>query len=461
MLLWNQDDDTLVFFKELPQYYYAIVVILSQLSSILSILGSTLILCLILLEGQWRTSIIERYLCGLSTADFLASWGMLLQPHLLPVWTELRFSRGNLMTCRVAGAVNLAMIISFLYSCCLVTHFLRTLGKPSQQHRWGVGESIVHGALWTVPLLYIVSTVTLGLVHPSPFYGACVVLNPAAIGNYANVAGDAVLAIIAVVFPMLLVYGLICGVLLYCKVRKLVRIMEATTTSSASNGNEEDDAMDNEDDPSSIEDAMLSYDGLLSSSSSEEATPSNPTKAPDGTNDALSSSGSTAGSRIHQGEENVQQQRTRRERRHHPAAELMIARQNRFVVHQALFYCLAFLNSVVPSSVTEVVRLTLWSSPEQQQVSSSNPIVRSLTAIVVAFFYLLVPLQGWINCIIYLRPRLWCWMQAHPERSFWWIAWQILIERQPLPRRATTRRTSALSASSMGSEDANGNAAGE
>ena len=458
MLLWNQDNDTVVFFKELPAYYYAIVMIVSQLSSILSILGSTLILSLILLEGQWRTSLIERFLCGLSTADFLASWGMLLQPHLLPVWTELRFSRGNLMTCKVAGAVNLAMIISFLYSCCLVTHFLRTLGKPSQQHRCGMGESILHGALWTVPLLYSVSTVALGLVQPSPFYGACVVLNPATIEHYANVAGDAVFATIAVVSPVCLVYGLICGVLLYYKVRKLVRIMEATTTISASNGNEEDDIMGNEDDPSSIEDAMLSYDGLLSSSSSEEATPSNPTTAPNTTNDAQSSSSSSAtGFRIGQDEEDAQQQRIRGGRRHRPAAE----RQNRFVLHQALFYCLAFLNSVVPASVTEVVRLTLWLSPQQQQESSSNLTVRSLTAVAVGFFYLLVPLQGWINCIIYLRPRLWCWRQAHPERSFWWIARQILIERQPLPSPATTRRTSALSASSICSEDANDNSAGE
>lgn len=68
--------------------------------------------------------------------------------------------------------------------------------------------------------------------------------------------------------------------------------------------------------------------------------------------------------------------------------------------------------------------------------ASDNPLIM----VMVYLVYILYPIQGLLNSLVYLRPTVVRWKDAHPDRSFFWCLLQIL-QIHPTP---TTSKTAHL-----------------
>lgn len=113
-----------------------------------------------------------------------------------------------------------------------------------------------------------------------------------------------------------------------------------------------------------------------------------------------------------------------------------VARQRmRAVAIQAICYEGAFLLSFV--SLLAPLLLSImgdFADPTYDVVP--NAVVQAALLLV----FLAFPLQGFLNWMVFVRPMLVRWRDAHPDKSWWWAYCQILLGRST----PTTLRTSSL-----------------
>ena len=385
----------------LPTGIYVAALVVGELSSCLSILGSSLIIYLIIRERRWRTNaFFERIILGLSIADLISSWGMFLQPYLTPNLLLSVPSSGP-RTCAISGFLGTFIGSSFMYSSALVIYFLTVVRrdrivdvKPARS--W---ELLIHAVVWVGGLVLAILMVSYPILRPSAFYRACLPLTL----PEDSVAQTAVYLTSAIIFAVCLSVGFICTVVLYKRIRTLPH---GSTTNVSNNSG----SISN---PSGAAAAADSY--ALSSMASTAPPPATPAAQQTRSTSAAAASYVHTASISRGSDEDTQRDDDKTKKRH-----------NRFVAYQALFYSLAFLNTIVPTFIGGLVRLSLEATDGSAETETI------LFPAALFLFYTFLPLQGFVNCIIYLRPRLWWWKDANAERSWLWVLQQI-IACEPLP----------------------------
>lgn len=97
--------------------------------------------------------------------------------------------------------------------------------------------------------------------------------------------------------------------------------------------------------------------------------------------------------------------------------------QIRAVARQAISYTIVFLVPLFPVAFTSVLD-AIYVTPELEQASD----LQDKGAVVAAYFvtFALFPLQGFLNWIIYIRPRLVRWKVANPEKFWAWVCLRVL-----------------------------------
>ena len=105
---------------------------------------------------------------------------------------------------------------------------------------------------------------------------------------------------------------------------------------------------------------------------------------------------------------------------------------------QSICYTLVFLAPLLPVILTSILD-SIYLTPELEQARD----LQDKGVVVAAYFitFMLFPLQGLLNWIIYTRPSLVRWKVANPEKSWTWAYLRVLSgESAP-----TTASTSHLS----------------
>ena len=108
-------------------------------------------------------------------------------------------------------------------------------------------------------------------------------------------------------------------------------------------------------------------------------------------------------------------------------------RNTKIVATQGIFYSLAFFNtfiSLIISVVAEGYILDRSSS-----TTSEEPRIRKGVFYASLLLFVMLPLQGFLNWIVYIRPNLVQWKVANPEESWWW-AYRQVMSGNPTPRAA-------------------------
>lgn len=403
-------------FIDMPFAQYTALVAVASFSSVLSLLGSGCVIYLILSQQQWKSSFYERMVLGLSLADFLATTGIIAQPYFVEQREGLRFSIGNLHTCHFVGFFGGFFCLSFLYSSVLAlvgwaTVMLRREPHLRQQIQT-IGDLVSNGAerllhltFWSVVVFFSAMLVGLDAFHPSPLTGSCGPIDLRTIVGYKPMERlrGVVLYVFTAILLVCLLIGLFCATCLYIKIRSLSpkRQFEQSAESHRSPANDSED-------PTGQQEVIASYSLSVFSHSMSLTAPTAATAA-------VTSATTKADSAVVHGTD----------RRTSSLEEQLAIRQNRFLAGQALLYCLGFLNTIVPFSLFIVV-----SSIEGPTTSNTGTPI--LTHFMVFLFYMLMPLQGFVNCVIYLRPRLWRWRDAFPYRGWCWILVQI-VRQEPMP----------------------------
>jgi len=119
------------------------------------------------------------------------------------------------------------------------------------------------------------------------------------------------------------------------------------------------------------------------------------------------------------------------------AASRLQQRQTKAVATQAIWYTVAFMNSMLAGFVFVLVSSLATSSNTTALVD--NYVVYCC----VLLFFTIAPLQGFLNWLIYIRPRWHPWRDAYPEKSRWWTVRQI-VAGKPTPLTRPTEHWLAV-----------------
>lgn len=94
---------------------------------------------------------------------------------------------------------------------------------------------------------------------------------------------------------------------------------------------------------------------------------------------------------------------------------------------QALFYALASFNSLFSVIVTVIEKEIFYNSLGWRNTY--------IFFFMTGYLYLMFPLQGFLNSLVFMRPRVAQWREAHPEQSLVWCIRQVLRLEQLSPHR--------------------------
>lgn len=102
---------------------------------------------------------------------------------------------------------------------------------------------------------------------------------------------------------------------------------------------------------------------------------------------------------------------------------------------QAICYSLAFLNSFVALIAAVIGKEVFYG-----RLGLRNQLLYFCAEIYV---YAMFPLQGFLNWLVFIRPRLVQWKDAHPEKSYVWSLHRTLLGKSP-PETTRTRHLARL-----------------
>ena len=104
------------------------------------------------------------------------------------------------------------------------------------------------------------------------------------------------------------------------------------------------------------------------------------------------------------------------------------------IATQGIFYSLAFFNTFMALLFTAVAESFLFIG-SSSATSAEEPRVRKGVFYATFLLFLMLPLQGFWNWIVYIRPNLVQWKVANPDESWWW-AYRQVMSGNPTPRVA-------------------------
>lgn len=114
------------------------------------------------------------------------------------------------------------------------------------------------------------------------------------------------------------------------------------------------------------------------------------------------------------------------------------AKRTREVGMQAVWYMASFMNSLIWTMAPTIMG-KIFGGDTTDEFFNNKPLLVSY--FIMSIFF---PLQGFLNCIVYMRPRLQRWKALKPEQSWSWAFRQVL-SGETVPTRK--RRSSQLRAS--------------
>lgn len=341
------EPDLLTLMVLYPWQYKTIVVMLA-VSGTLSILGSGWIIAAVGRKAVTKPNAkFERIMLGLSVADILGSTSSLLQPFLLPSYSQLPFAIGNDATCSFLGFSFYANAASTVYSAMLIIHFWGSVTpRPCQDSECSIQREL----LWTHTLPWLTWIILAGIAlrwdsyNPSHVIGLCLSDHP---------LDTATLEVLETsVWPLVLrmlsclVFFVSAGVSM-ALLRRMYLLVQAQERSNQQ----------------------------------------------------------------HQFSSEVP--RTTWENR----------RLRRAWV-QAVSYALACFNSLFAVGLAALEKELFFDHLGWRNTS--------VFFVLTAYLYLMFPLQGFLNFIIFLRRVVVLWREGSPQRSFFWCTMQALLLR-PLP----------------------------
>lgn len=100
-------------------------------------------------------TLFHKLMFGLSLSDILSSATMVLQPFLIPSYTNLPFAHGTNTTCTAMGASMMLVICSYVYSCLISLHFYLTVTSDGRNNSF-LSEIWCHILPWGTAILIAV-----------------------------------------------------------------------------------------------------------------------------------------------------------------------------------------------------------------------------------------------------------------------------------------------------------------
>lgn len=371
-------DATIFDFFSTPQY--AVLSSILFLTTLLSVLGSSNVVYLILYRqwGDW--TLLHRILLGLCCCDFISSFSGFLQPMLLPSDTMLPIAFGNMATCRIAGFGVYFFLGSTIYFCELSLYFYLTI-----RHAWTETKTVqflepwVHVIPWTIVLTHNILGIALNVFQPSSVIGLCLIGCELEFGTDRCVEGFNPTFAKFLQIPSSIVPAVcaLLGVFWTVGVWKAVYSQEATMSRYA------------------FENPSETHNG------ESNTVP-------------LRHSGTTTGvrSRAFQQSVNLGAQHKKTEA----------------VAQQAIRYCAAYLNSFIGGLIWTITRL-IFELDRKRRLGVSSQSTGLYFSLLIVF--LVHPLFGFLNWLTYVCPLVRKVRRANPRRSWVWSYNKILTKRNP------------------------------
>lgn len=396
-----------------------ILFLVANCSFVLSIFGSVLILYLVLHGKRYREGLYHRLLLGLSISDLVLTFSLMLQPFLTPEATGYPFARGNATTCAVVGFGYLYFVASYTYNCLLGVYFLLTVRYDVTQRKIAKYlEPYGHILAFCVPTAIGISATLFDLLNANPFLGICSLApvnhecdwmegsNAVCENQTQYKILNAALDYYALAMAAI---GLVCTIAVYATVRTRYGHRRPKGKSSpndheAAGGPETTIIASVKLSSSSLH---LSNTGSDDESDDDDDHEKDPGIVQESSNAAL-------------------------EREQQLAAEEAQDMRIQQIAMQAVWYAVAYMVGllvVVAANIVDTIYLDANAATSDLSRLGAEP----LYFVMILLIWLLFPLQGFFNGMIYIRPRLVRW-KHHYEDASWWFAFRMVLRNEPPPK---------------------------
>jgi hypothetical protein len=447
----SSDDDYYEDFGYFTDAQYIVLFVVGLISCLLSICGSSIILYLVIRGKKWG-ELYHRLLVGLSVSDLILSFCLILQPIFLPAETGYIFAIGNTTTCAIVGFGYLFFIASYTYNCMLGVYFLATVRYQIPQatiSKWL--EPHGHLLAFAMPIAIGTSAAFFGLLNPNPFLGVCslsptnhecewrddIAVEETSIITTSNsmtnsnstrnattaptpiptISGEQQTEDGVALVPVcenqdqylilnsvldyyaltMVVIGLICTIFVYWTVKRRYRATGPTNTNCNDNNTLSDTT------PPSCNRSISS---VVTQHGNNNV---------DGNNTYESSGGDAE-------EDEAAATHHRNEAQ---------TRRIQEIARQAVWYAVAYMAGLLIVLAANIID-GVYMDENDPDTSLEDLGQQPLYYTIIFLIWLVFPLQGFFNGIIYIRPRLVRW-KHHYEDASWWFAFCMVLSNETPP----------------------------
>ena len=155
---------------------YLICFVAGSISVVLSLMGSSAILYIVFFQtnGEWKTNIYHRLICGLSIMDLIITTSVIFFPFSMPTETQLLFASGNFTTCAWNGFFFQFHLGGIMYNAFLSLYYMLmikyALPEEAIQRYF---EPTIHVLAFGIPTFFGLVAVSLDILNPSLLTGNC------------------------------------------------------------------------------------------------------------------------------------------------------------------------------------------------------------------------------------------------------------------------------------------------
>ncbi|CAB9496156.1 unknown protein [Seminavis robusta] len=376
--------------------------ICSYVSSSFSIAGSLLIMVSIARQQQKKpleTDTLHQLLVGLSICDIVSSLGIATATFMLSADTameEIPWAFGNQSTCIASAFIYVSFATAAsCYNCFISMHFWRMVRRTRKRAVWSrlnqmknrLFRIVAHSTAITVSLILAIAGVATNSFHPTAYPHFCYFNEfPIYCDHDPNIdceqglAGSTLGHTRTGVIGFFALVSIACTIAVYVKVRSNLQRSSQYAAANTSRSMSLDSFM---------------HSSIVNTSSHTGTLPSIPPLPLGSTSTSAADNKSTANTKNY----NIRSSTNSNQSQHD--------NKQRQVALQAVWYTLAYLNSVIFVVLGAIVVNTT-----DVQGNEGDP--RFFTLLL--YMWVFMPLQGALNFIIYIRPRINAW-NAHYARQ--------------------------------------------